>query len=54
VWLFFDISRIKLDEKCGKNWVFKKIHTIMEKYSFDVGFMHICCKQYCFAEHTHE
>jgi hypothetical protein len=37
-----------------KNWVFSKIHTIMEKYSFDVGFMHICCKQHCFVEHTHE
>jgi hypothetical protein len=26
----------------------------MEKYSFDVGFMHICCKKYYFVEHTHE
>jgi hypothetical protein len=38
-----------------KNWVFSKLHIIMEKYSnFDVGFVHICIKKICLVGHIHE
>jgi hypothetical protein len=31
-----------------KIWVFSKVHIAMKKYSFCIGFMHICIKEIIF------